>query len=63
MALILSQYKIGAWGILMPSSWRKDCTHVNSIAKVTTTSYSASVEDCATIHYFLELYEIGVLLR
>lgn len=42
------------------SSWRRFLSHINSVVAVATTLYSASVEDLATVHCFLDNHDIGL---
>ena len=63
MAPRLSENIVGGDYIETRSSDSSEFTHCSSIAAAAMTQYSASVEDRATVHCFVELQEIGLAPR
>jgi len=53
----------GQFGSGRPRSQSRDDTQLSLEAVLVTDRYSASVEERATVFYFLELQEIGLLPR
>ena len=54
---------VGGNCIKARSSDNNNFTNGNSVAATTITRYLTSVAEQATVHYFVELQEIGLVLR